>query len=157
MELDNLELENEIDEEINEDSIDNTNSDTDNIELDNTDSESEDVIEIDKDFIMESILHELEVRALEESESALTTESGNTGSSETSSGSTTGEYYDLLIQMNSHLEYIEEHLYETPSGHDINTPLNQYGLSEILLVGVLIVLGLSFVFNVIKDNVIHIR
>lgn len=68
-----------------------------------------------------------------------------------------GEYYDLLIQMNSHLEYIEEHLYETPSGHDINTPLNQYGLSEILLVGVLVVLGLSFVFNVIKDNVIHIR
>lgn len=70
---------------------------------------------------------------------------------------TSGEYYDLLIQMNSHLEYIEEHLYETPSGHDINTPLNQYGLSEILLVGVLVVLGLSFVFNVIKDNVIHIR
>lgn len=68
-----------------------------------------------------------------------------------------GEYYDLLIQMNSHLEYIEEHLYETPSGHDINTPLNEYGLSEILLVGVLVVLGLSFVFNVIKDNVIHIR
>lgn len=68
-----------------------------------------------------------------------------------------GQYYDLLIQMNSHLEYIEEHLYETPSGHDINTPLNQYGLTEILLVGVLVVLGLSFVFNVIKDNVIHIR
>lgn len=68
-----------------------------------------------------------------------------------------GEYYDLLIQMNSHLEYIEEHLYETPSGHDINTPLNQYGLTEILLVGVLVVLGLSFLFNVVKDNVIHIR
>ena len=82
------------------------------------------------------------------SEEVRSTESGTTPS---------GVYYDLLIQMNSHLEYIEEHLYETPSGHNINTPLNQYGLTEILLVGVLVVLGLSFVFNVIKDNVIHIR
>ena len=87
------------------------------------------------------------------------TKSGNETDQVRSAETTTpsGEYYDLLIQMNSHLEYIEEHLYETPSGHDINTPLNEYGLSEILLVGVLVVLGLSFVFNVIKDNVIHIR
>ena len=87
------------------------------------------------------------------------TKSGNEIDQESSANTTTpsGEYYDLLIQMNSHLEYIEEHLYQTPSGHDINTPLNEYGLSEILLVGVLVVLGLSFVFNVIKDNVIHIR
>lgn len=87
------------------------------------------------------------------------TKSGSEIDHESSPETTTpsGEYYDLLIQMNSHLEYIEEHLYETPSGHDINTPLNEYGLSEILLVGVLVVLGLSFVFNVIKDNVIHIR
>lgn len=141
-------MENEVfDIQNTEENIDNTESGSEIIESVPT-SKYEDTDLYNSQKVTRDILSALE-------EEGYITKSGV--EEETVDEDTHGEYYDLLIQMNSHLEYIEEHLYETPSGHDINTPLNEYGLSEILLVGVLIVLGISFVFNVIKDNVIHIR
>ena len=68
-----------------------------------------------------------------------------------------GEYYDLLIQMNSHLEYISEHLYETPSGHDVNTPIADYSLTEILLLGTLLLVACIGTVKYIKENVLHLR
>ena len=67
-----------------------------------------------------------------------------------------GEYYDTLIEINSHLEYIEEHLYE-PVEKDINTPLNEYDLTNILLVGVFVVLIVGFAISAIKNNVFKLR
>ena len=140
------------DELLYEEDLQETNSGVEydsEIDVDVSTSKYEETDLYNKEEVTRDLLSTLE----EEGYITRSQESTNSGVETTPSG----VYYDLLIQMNSHLEYIEEHLYETPSGHDINTPLNQYGLSEILLVGVLVLLGLSFVFNVVKDNVIHIR
>lgn len=136
-------------EENYEEVVINTDS-GDSVAQDVPTSKYEDTDLYDKTEITSDILSALE-------EEGYITKSGAEDESNSVETTSSGEYYDLLIQMNSHLEYIEEHLYETPSGHDLSTPLNQYDLSEMLLIGVLVVLGLSFVFNVIKDNVIHIR
>ena len=94
--------------------------------------------------------------ALEERGVILTTTSGNEEEFTTTSGTPSGEYYDLLIQMNSHLEYIEEHLYE-PVENTIDTPLNEYTMTNILLVGVILVLGASCIISTIKNNVFKLR
>lgn len=66
------------------------------------------------------------------------------------------DYTDILLQINSHLEYIEEHLYE-PQTVDVNTPLVEYPMSDMLLVVICIGFGLTCIFNIIKAIMIKLK
>ncbi len=126
-----------------------------NTDSDTTISKYEGTAEENKEEITNDILSALEEggyisRSLD---SGATTESGSTSSGATTSGATLDDIYSYVQDIDSHLEYISDHMYVTPSGHDINTPLNDYGLTEILLSGILLVLGCSCIFTLIKNNV----
>lgn len=120
--------------------------------IDNPISKYQGTAEESTQILADDILSALEERGL-----MLTTESGTTTSGATTeSGSLHGEYYDLLIQMNSHLEFIEEHLYE-PVQQDVNTPINEYSITNMLLVGIMILLGFTCIVNLIKNSIFKLR
>lgn len=151
------------DELLYEENIEEVNSDSElsdeNTVVDNPISKYEGTAEERTQVFTDDLLSALEEggyisRSLE---SGATTESGSTSNETTTSGATLDDIYSYVQDIDSHLEYISDHMYVTPSGHDINTPLNDYGLTEILLIGILLVLGCSCIFTLIKNNVFKMR
>lgn len=66
------------------------------------------------------------------------------------------DYTDILLQMNSHLEYIEEHLYESQTV-SVDTPLIDYPMHDMLLVVICIGFGFVCIFNIIKAIMIKLK
>ena len=153
-------MENELlyEENFEEINIDSELYDED-IVIDNPVSKYEGTAEERTQVFTDDILSALEENGYisRSTESGATTSSGSASIETTSSGATLEDIYTYMQDIDSHLEYISDHMYVTPSGHDINTPLNDYGLTEILLSGILLVLGCSCIFTLIKNNVFKIH
>lgn len=129
-----------------------------NSDADTPVSKYEGTAESNSQEIADSILSALEERGI-----MLTTESGSTTSGattesgfSTSSGATLDDIYTYVQDIDSHLEYISEHLYE-PQEKTIDTPISEYDLTTLLLVGIMALLVIPIVLTAIKNNVYKLR
>lgn len=66
------------------------------------------------------------------------------------------DYTDLLVSINERLENVETLIIDNSVPDTLDTPLNEYSLSNILLVLVLGILFFMFMYSFIKDNLLHI-
>ena len=66
------------------------------------------------------------------------------------------DYTALLVSIDERLENVETLILDNSVPDSLDTPLNEYSLSNILLVLVLGVLAVSFMYSFVKDNLLHI-
>jgi len=154
----------ENEEIFEENNIDTTNEDINSTELDNTESEVKTTNEDNEVDTVESILLLLEERLKEDREALqdeadLFTGSGYEVPEPTplliQSVEEQIDYTDLLIQLNDKTDYIASTLSEAVEPDTLATPLNEYNLTNILLVCFLGLFGLSMLYKLIKDNLLH--
>lgn len=139
----------EIIEEVVEDSIDNTNENNDNIDLVDTSEENETVTSLDEDIIMDALLHVIETK-----QSELQTESGSEVTPEVTP---TVDYTDILTSIDARLDNIETVVCVTPAAeHDLETPLNDLNFSEVCLVGIIVCMLAAILIKFLTKNTFHI-
>lgn len=133
--------------------IESTNEDINSDIMDNTDTPSEEVDKVAQDELVDAILHEI-------AERALTTTSGEEVEQETETIETETieqtDYTDILDLIESDLDIIAENT-TTSSGNTIYTPIKDYELTNLLLLGILIVMLLRVGVEVIKNNVFKLN
>lgn len=125
-------------------------------------SDNSAIIEVPEPYIPESKYEETaiydEEKIVSDILSALDEKFAQSVSDNTVSDNTVSanDYTDILLQMNSHLEYIEEHLYE-PQTVSVDTPLIEYPMHDMLLVVICIGFGFVCIFNIIKAIMIKLK
>lgn len=65
------------------------------------------------------------------------------------------DYTDLLMSIDSRLSAVEDSIIESNSVQSLDTPLSEYSLNNILLIGILIVSIIFIGYQFIKDNLLH--
>lgn len=147
--------ENEIFEEIN---IDTVNENSDNTELVDSVEETQTAPEISQDELVDALLLLLnEQNNLVQEDNELVNEEIDSEIVPVLVQSVNEDidYSDLLNSINSRLESLEQLTIEYNTPQSLDTPLNEYNIQNILLIGVLLLLGVSFGYTFIKDNLLH--
>ena len=139
-------------EEAIENTVSDNNADIDADSVDLSDENNETTGSLEQNDTLDAIL-----RLLEEEHDSRITESGANVSTDSVSDNY-ADILDYLDQIECDLDTIRHNTeYLTVSGNNIDTPLNEYELTNILLVVVIIMFFATIVGSFIKNYVFHIR
>lgn len=149
--------ENEIFEEINIDTVDEI---IDHTDMDNTEQEIEGSLSYSENELVSALLHlineQKEVEdSLDQEEILLDQEESEPVPILVQSVDESVDYTDLLISLNEKMDTISTTLSGVATPDTLSTPLNEYNLTNILLVVLLALFGVSMFYKLIKDNLLH--
>lgn len=148
----------EIIEEVIIDSVDEIIDYTD---MDNTEQEIESSLSYSEDELVSALLHlineqkDLEDSLDQEEEILLDQEGLEPVPLLVQSVDESIDYTDLLISLNEKMDSISTTLSGVATPDTLQTPLNEYNLTNILLVVLLALFGVSMLYKLIKDNLLH--
>lgn len=66
------------------------------------------------------------------------------------------DYTDLLVSIDNRLSAVEDSIKESNSVQSLDTPLSEYSLSNVLLIGILAVSIIYIGYRFLKDNLLHL-